>query len=62
VGTILLVRHGQASLGAANYDQLSMRGELQARGLGAALADRGYALAPLCREPCADNARQLTMR
>lgn len=34
MGAIYLVRHGQASFGAANYDQLSARGEEQARQLG----------------------------
>lgn len=38
---ILLVRHGQASFGAADYDQLSDLGGEQARVLGAALAERG---------------------
>lgn len=32
--TIYLVRHGQASFGAASYDQLSPNGELQAKVLG----------------------------
>ena len=35
---ILLVRHGQASWGADDYDQLSTMGESQARTLGTALA------------------------
>lgn len=34
MGTLYLVRHGQASYGAADYDQLSPRGALQARRLG----------------------------
>jgi broad specificity phosphatase PhoE len=38
---ILLVRHGQASWGAADYDVLSEVGERQARVVGAALAARG---------------------
>jgi broad specificity phosphatase PhoE len=38
---ILLVRHGQASFGSADYDVLSPLGERQARCLGAALAKRG---------------------
>lgn len=38
---ILLVRHGQASWGAEDYDQLSTLGEAQARTLGAALASQG---------------------
>jgi broad specificity phosphatase PhoE len=41
VGVILLVRHGQASFGGADYDVLSPSGERQARRLGAALAARG---------------------
>lgn len=38
---LLLVRHGQASWGAADYDQLSDLGAEQSRALGAALAQRG---------------------
>lgn len=38
---ILLVRHGQASFGAADYDQLSELGADQARALGRSLARRG---------------------
>jgi broad specificity phosphatase PhoE len=38
VGILLLVRHGQASLGAANYDQLSELGHRQARATGTRLA------------------------
>ena len=38
---ILLVRHGQASFGAADYDNLSPIGHEQSRVLGAALAARG---------------------
>ncbi len=38
---VLLVRHGQASWGAADYDVLSPTGEEQSRVLGAALAQRG---------------------
>ncbi len=41
MGQILLVRHGQASFGSSNYDQLSARGEGQARMLGAWFAQRG---------------------
>ena len=35
MGTLYLVRHGQASLGAADYDQLSALGEQQSQRLGA---------------------------
>ena len=38
---ILLVRHGQASFGADDYDNLSPTGHEQSRVLGAALAARG---------------------
>jgi broad specificity phosphatase PhoE len=38
VGVLLLVRHGQGSLGAANYDELSELGGRQARLAGARLA------------------------
>jgi broad specificity phosphatase PhoE len=41
VGVILLVRHGQASWGAADYDNLSDAGHEQARVTGRALAARG---------------------
>ena len=38
MGVLLLVRHGQASLGAADYDQLSELGHRQAGATGARLA------------------------
>lgn len=41
MGMILMVRHGQASWGAADYDALSERGHEQARVLGSTLAERG---------------------
>ena len=41
MGVILLVRHGQASWGAADYDQLSKRGVEQSRIVGEVLAARG---------------------
>jgi len=41
VGTLYLVRHGQASFGAADYDQLSPLGQRQSRRLGAWFRDRG---------------------
>jgi broad specificity phosphatase PhoE len=34
MGTLVLIRHGQASYGEADYDRLSSRGEEQARALG----------------------------
>ena len=41
MGLILLVRHGQASWGAADYDQLSPLGEKQGEVLGSWLAKAG---------------------
>lgn len=43
MSAILLVRHGQASFGAADYDQLSPLGVTQSRALGAALSAQGVA-------------------
>ena len=34
MGSLILVRHGQASFGEKNYDKLSKLGHLQARLLG----------------------------
>jgi broad specificity phosphatase PhoE len=42
VPTVLLVRHGQASFGAADYDVLSAVGRRQADIVAASLAERGY--------------------
>lgn len=41
MGTLYLVRHGQASFGAADYDQLSPLGTRQCHALGEYLAGRG---------------------
>lgn len=41
MGTLYLVRHGQASFGAADYDQLSPLGERQCRRLGEYLKASG---------------------
>ena len=41
MGAIYLLRHGQASFGSANYDQLSAIGQAQAKALGEALRARG---------------------
>lgn len=38
--TVLAIRHGQASFGSVNYDQLSERGALQSQRLGSWLAHR----------------------
>mgnify|MGYP006207489193 FL=1 len=41
MGTLYLVRHGQASFGADDYDQLSERGQAQSQRLGAYWRERG---------------------
>ncbi|MFG6468628.1 histidine phosphatase family protein [Roseateles sp. BYS87W] len=41
MGSLYLVRHGQASFGAADYDQLSPTGHAQCRHLGAYWRERG---------------------
>ena len=41
MGVVLLVRHGQASFGADDYDVLSARGVEQGRALGRALVTQG---------------------
>jgi broad specificity phosphatase PhoE len=41
MGTLYLVRHGQASFGAADYDQLSALGKRQCQRLGEHLRNRG---------------------
>jgi broad specificity phosphatase PhoE len=41
MGTLYLVRHGQASFGADDYDQLSELGQRQSERLGAYWAERG---------------------
>jgi broad specificity phosphatase PhoE len=41
MGSLYLVRHGQASFGAADYDQLSAKGREQCRHLGAYWRERG---------------------
>lgn len=45
MATLHLVRHGQASFGAANYDQLSPLGHQQCQALGAHYARRGQRFA-----------------
>ena len=41
MGTLYLVRHGQASLGAADYDRLSLLGQQQSQRLGAWFGTQG---------------------
>ena len=53
VGTLYLIRHGQASYGEADYDRLSARGQEQARAVGRWLAGRkldGLYTGPLRRQ------------
>ena len=56
MGQILLVRHGQASWGAADYDVLSPLGERQAAALGACLA--GVPVGRWCTARCDGSVRQ----
>jgi broad specificity phosphatase PhoE len=49
MGHLLLVRHGQASFGAADYDVLSERGWEQGRLLGTWLHERGIAPSAVVR-------------
>ena len=55
MGVLLLVRHGQASLGTADYDHLSELGYRQARATGARLARADLAID---RVMCGTLARQ----
>jgi broad specificity phosphatase PhoE len=45
MGTLYLVRHGQAAFGTDDYDRLTETGFAQARLLGAAFAERGIVFA-----------------
>ena len=47
MSSLYLIRHGQASYGVANYDQLSPLGVRQARAIGACLAGSPLHAAPL---------------
>ena len=49
MGTLYLVRHGQASFGADNYDVLSELGHRQALRLGQYLRERGVHCPHLAR-------------
>lgn len=49
MGTLYLVRHGQASFGAADYDQLSPLGTQQCQALGHYLRERGLAFEAVLR-------------
>ena len=49
MGTLYFVRHGQASFGAQDYDQLSELGSRQCHALGQYLASRGLAFEGVLR-------------
>lgn len=49
MGTLYLVRHGQASFGAADYDQLSPLGAQQCHALGAYFAERSISFEAVMR-------------
>jgi broad specificity phosphatase PhoE len=49
MGTLYLVRHGQASFGAADYDQLSELGTRQCQALGRWFAERGITFEAVLR-------------
>jgi broad specificity phosphatase PhoE len=59
MGTLYLVRHGQASFGAANYDQLSALGEQQCAALGAWLQARGLRFEAAMRGTLVRHAQSL---
>lgn len=52
MGRLFLVRHAQASFLSQNYDQLSARGETQARLLGSYWAQRNVVFDRVCAGPC----------
>ena len=49
MGTLYLVRHGQASFGAADYDQLSNLGQRQCQALGQWFGERGVQFSAVLR-------------
>src|SRR3954454_20009219 len=55
MGVVLLVRHGQASIDAADYDCLSAVGRLQAQAVGLRLAHADLSVE---RMVCGTSARQ----
>ena len=59
MGTVYLVRHGQASFGAADYDQLSELGARQCHALGQYLAERGVAFEAVLRGSLRRHAQSL---
>lgn len=59
MGTLYLVRHGQASFGAADYDQLSDLGARQCRRLGAYFQARGQRFDAVIRGSLKRHAQSL---
>ncbi len=60
MGTLYLVRHGQASFGAADYDQLSELGARQCRALGGWFAGRGIVFEGVLRGTLRRHAQSLS--
>ena len=59
MGTLYLIRHGQASFGAADYDQLSELGARQCHALGQYFAERGIAFEAVLRGTLRRHAQSL---
>lgn len=59
MGTLYLVRHGQASFGAADYDQLSPLGAQQCAALGEHFAEHGLRFAAVLRGTLRRHAQSL---
>ena len=59
MGTLYLVRHGQASFGAADYDQLSELGQRQCHALGQWFAERGVQFQAVLRGTLRRHAQSL---
>ena len=60
MGTLYLIRHGQASFGAADYDQLSELGARQCHTLGQYFAARGITFEAVLRGTLRRHAQSLT--
>jgi broad specificity phosphatase PhoE len=59
MGTLYLVRHGQASFGAADYDQLSPLGQRQCQALGEWMGARGLRFQAVLRGSLRRHAQSL---
>ena len=60
MGSLYLIRHGQASFGAADYDQLSELGARQCHALGRYFADRGVQFEAVLRGTLRRHAQSLS--